>query len=131
MADDEELDWGALEPIAAPPPQPIEAAPPQPEPEILPPAPTGPIAPDLNPLALKEDEAIFARVYVETGNKAKATEAAGLKGGSSMGRKILDRPHVAAEVARLSMAEGKRLVPGASAWSQATTSRSPSPSTRC
>lgn len=107
--DDTDLDWDVLNPIekpaevAAPPP-------PTPEPEILPPVPDGPIAPGLNPLGLTEEEALFARKFVETGNLAAATRAAGLKGQASMGRKILDRPHVAAEVARLAIDRGTDLV---------------------
>lgn len=107
--DDTDLDWDALNPVEKPA-QPAPPPPPAPEPEILPPAPEGPIAPSLNPNALTEEEAIWARTFADTGNMAKATRAAGLKGQGSMGRKILDRPHVAAEVARLAIDKGTDLV---------------------
>jgi hypothetical protein len=108
---DDELDWGALDPIVAPAP-PVEPAPIEPPAEILPPISTEPLAPGLNPLALNEKEAAFARAYVESGNMAKAAREAGFEGGSSFGRKLLDRHHVAAEVARLSIEQGKALIPG-------------------
>lgn len=108
MDDAPEMDWGALEPIEQPAPP--AAPPPLPEQEVLPPVPEGPIAPNLNPLGLTEEEARFARVFVEKGSLAAAARAAGLEGGSSMGRKVLDRPHVAAEVARLAIDKGQDLV---------------------
>jgi hypothetical protein len=110
MDDAPDMDWGALEPIEQPAPPAVPPPPPPPEPEILPPAPEGPIAPNLNPLGLTEEEARFARTFVEKGSLAAAARAAGLEGGSSMGRKVLDRPHVAAEVARLAIDKGQDLV---------------------
>lgn len=110
MDDADDLDWDALNPIEQPAPPAVPPPPPPPEPEILPPAPEGPIAPNLNPLGLTEEEARFARTFVEKGSLAAAARAAGLEGGSSMGRKVLDRPHVAAEVARLAIDKGQDLI---------------------
>lgn len=72
--------------------------------EVTQPGPPGTpavLTPEINPFQLTHTELQFAFAQAHWDNLAKAAEFAGLNGRSSSGRKMLDKPHVAAEVARL------------------------------